>query len=169
MPLNKSVRGLTDLLGLYQGGQVVLEPSPWVAPAYDVLPFLAPAELTYNNNVAGAGPYAVKVTVPENERWLVNSISCWADLPAANDEIVCYPYFNPGTAGGTYVPYAIGTMPGRFTKGVASSQNMVADGVTFENHFIADPGFDVGYYISKQLTLGNITFEIAVSFHRIRL
>lgn len=168
MPLNKAVEGLSDLLGNYTGGQVTLEASPFAAPAYDVLPFLSPPRWIFNSDTAGAGPRSCKVTVPVGELWLVNSV-CWqADLPVVADELVAYCYFNPGTVGGAYIEYGLENEFNRFTNGLAASQNTAGGGVHFDNHLILTSGMDVGVHISKQISAGNITLNIAVQYHRVR-
>lgn len=167
MPLNKAVEGLSDLLGNYTGGQVTLEASPYAAPAYDVLPFLAPPRWIFNSDTAGAGPRSCRVTVPVGELWLVNSVTYQADLAVLNDEIYAYPYFNPGTVGGAYIEYGLDVIT-RFTFGLAASQNTAAGGVHFDNHLILTSGMDVGVHIPRQITAGNVTMNIAVQYHRVR-
>lgn len=86
MALQKQYRGLSNLVGLYEGGNLLLELGRAVIPTVDVLKFAAPPqwERKQVNIVAGAGTNYTYDVIPTGERRLVwrMGIASSAILPA---------------------------------------------------------------------------------------
>lgn len=171
MPLNKAVRGLSDLLGQYSGGTVPLEASPWVEPSYDILPFLVPPKWAFNTNSAGAAPRAASVIVPDGEMWLVNALFSHVEPPVAADAIWIYPFWAPAVAVGAFIEYAIGDDGASryLNPTTGGTQGQGGTSKVFHRPFMMNSGERIGVQVTGQVSAGNIDVNVAVQYHQIKI
>jgi len=82
MPLQKPTRGLSDLLGLFEGGNVTQEYSGIVTPGLDILRFMAPPEwISKADSFNWAAGTFRGDKIPEDEQWVLWNIGGSTALP----------------------------------------------------------------------------------------
>jgi hypothetical protein len=102
MPLQKPFRGISDLLGLYQGGNTLLELNSNLTPMIDALKFAAEPEwfFTSTSNAHAVG-FRSTIQIPSDEVWILWALSGVSTIPiAAANNIGLMPVYQfQGAAG----------------------------------------------------------------------
>jgi hypothetical protein len=84
MPLQKQFRGISDLLGMYQGGNTLFELNQNLGVQIDGLKFLAePTWQFQSESDVHAIGHRVTVEIPQDEVWLIWALSGLSTIPLA--------------------------------------------------------------------------------------
>jgi hypothetical protein len=170
MPLQKSVRGLSDLLGLFQGGAIPLEWGQFVTPTIDFVKFLG-EPIWRTEQIVRAfsiGQFnQVEAPVPDNEKHIVwhLGIRTVAGIPAAEQlQVVPQIAFNSGAF---QVCPEGGTMGATFGNVVA--QQILSAGVSFPGGLVLNPADQLGWLVVGRTGATNITAQVAYQYTRLKV
>jgi len=106
MPLQKPFRGLSDVLGRFEGGTIPFELDQGLKATLDVEKFLMEPRWTFTStsNAHGIG-FRSSITIPENEVWLLYHIGGLSTIPiAAANTIGIMPVYQHQSVEGKELP-----------------------------------------------------------------
>jgi len=165
MPLQKQFRGLSDLLGRYEGGNLSLELLPAVVLALDVLPFVEPTRYKETTGALITANQSVGFVVPDNESWLVEMLQ-WRNqaVSVATDQTAVR--FAHHAAGFTSMnlqendtTFLAAAIPGA----------MPSAGMRFDSHLICQPGDFVGIMSLRADGATKPTYHVRVGYHKMNV
>lgn len=165
MALQKPYRGLSDLVGLYEAGQIQLEVARFVQPQIDVLRFAEPPRWQKDTEsvVAGGGTnYPIGPPVPEGERRLVYFMGAAAPsvLPAGRViQMTPTILIDNGSA-----QYGLEENPYQYT---FTSVDYVRMGKHFPNGFLLSAGDQIAWFIAQ--SGGATAFPMTTAYQYIRI
>ena len=171
MPLQKQFRGVSDLIGRYQGGQLTFELLQQITPQFDVLQYMEPpryAVALHNVGSAGAyhGPFLAPTSVPDDQLWVISALSAMSTGGlAAGQSLVMQPVINlPSVTerlclGGDRSS-ALSTVGG---------PNLYADGIVFETPLVLEPGFQPGFIVTTWSGTGNVPTQVGMRYQIINI
>jgi len=167
MPLQKPLRGISDLLGLYEGGEVKAEWSGVIAPTLDAMKFLAPPEWrTINPKNMAAVFTTSQVTIPDGERWILWHIGGFGQIPLlAGDSIGLQPFVQ--TPASVNVSISSNTQHNTFEW--CNSGNIPSFSQSIPGGLWLDPGTSIGVVTTAFSGVGPVTVGVGYQISRFRL
>lgn len=166
MTLQKQFRGLSDLLGLYEAGQLKLDLIRGIQPSVDVTKFSAQPQWETDQDTvpaAGAGTFLEIGSVPSNEVrivWRMGAASP-APVPAANSVILAERLVLENGARQAGLAPAIGSSFALYTAG-----DYVNQGITFADGFWLFPGDQLGYFVRNKTGGSTIVITTAYQYSK---
>ena len=146
--LQKSVRGYSDFIGRYTGGQLGLQDSNVLVPVLDMADFLNERKnQAFQVNFTAAGQYA-SIVVPSGKRWRLHHAA--ATFVAAAGQAAHYSVVYVKSFGGAQY---FGYFGDRDTTGLNSGVRFMNQpgfdhGIGYDTDFIFDAGDEVGVTIN---------------------
>ena len=149
MPLQKTVRGLSDLVGLYEAGTLQLDLSRLVAPSLDILQFIEPPRWEFEDmTVQTIDEFdVIGAPVPDNELRLVTFIGYAATQPVpAASNFSMMPRMSTANAAQQFglQPHQFNTIASQWT-----ATDYPEGGLHFNPYFRLDPGDEIGWHVNR--------------------
>lgn len=170
--VNKSVRGLPDFFGQFQGGQVNLDFSRILFPSADISHFLAPPEwsrVTFVENVAPFD-YTRNFIVPNNEMWLVSSLSISFGRAGVGTDDTRFWLGHRQNVNSEMYP--IGNQIGQATYNNSGIRDRTMQCAYFAKPLVCGPGQCIGaklYVAAIDAGTGTLPFTIAIQKQKIQV
>lgn len=169
MPLQKAVRGLPDLLGLYQSGAVPLEFTGAVGLQLNAMPFLAPPawrwEQFTDNGTLGTF-WVIDTVVPEGEKHLVYRMGIRSTSSLGAGQVIQVTPIIAFNDGATQI--GLGQQLSSATAGIVAG-DIVCLGHEFSTPFELLPGDQLGWLVVHRTAPGNQVWQIGYQYSKFRV